>query len=297
VDLCSSIEPSTDKKDPFYKNSYSVIPNPSLFFGATGIPVVFTYAELYDLVPGMPYSLALEVLDGKNQVLKSRVRSRQFSIRNAVDVSTLNVAGIQSGKFRFVLRISDSTGKEIARTEKPIFVFNPGLPQVSASPTSARAAELAGMTDELAEEFREAQYLAVDKDIKLFKNITSADGRREYLATFWGEIESGQRGVRDMTRALYLSRIKTANERFRAMGKLGWRSDRGRVHILFGEPDEIQRFPSSEGNKPYEIWNYYQLENGVIFAFIDRTGFGDYVLVHSTKRGELQDEGWERYLH
>jgi hypothetical protein len=80
------------------------------------------------------------------------------------------------------------------------------------------------------------------------------------------------------------------------MGKEGWQTDRGRVYILYAEPDEIERFPNSGDSKPYEIWHYNQIESGVIFVFIDRNGFGDYQLVHSTKRGELQDESWQKYL-
>ncbi len=297
VDLCSNIESSTEKTDPFYKNSYLVIPNPSLYFGATSAPVVFTYAELYNLEVGKKYVLAMEIVDARNKVAKERTRQKTFSITNAVDVSTLNVTGIPSGKYRFVLRISDTLGTLIARSEKPMFISNPQLPQETASPTSARAAELAGMTaEDLDEEFRVAQYLTNTQDRTLYENLSTPDAKREFLAAFWTDVENGRRGFIDMTRALYMMRVRTANERYRAMSKPGWQSDRGRVFILYGEPDEIQRFPSSEDRKPYEIWNYYQLENGVIFALIDRTGFGDYVLVHSTKRGELLDEGWERYL-
>jgi hypothetical protein len=80
------------------------------------------------------------------------------------------------------------------------------------------------------------------------------------------------------------------------MGRDGWQTDRGRVYLLYAEPDDVQRFPSSDNGKPYEIWNYNQIESGVVFVFIDRNGFGDYQLVHSTKRGELQDESWQKYL-
>ena len=80
------------------------------------------------------------------------------------------------------------------------------------------------------------------------------------------------------------------------MGRDGWKTDRGRVYVLYAEPDEVQRFPSSENAKPYEKWNYNQIESGVLFVFIDLTGYGDYTLVHSTKRGELQDESWQQRL-
>ena len=88
-----------------------------------------------------------------------------------------------------------------------------------------------------------------------------------------------------------------ANERYRAIGRDGWRTDRGRIYIIYGEPDEIQRFPNSSDNKPYEIWNYNQIEGGVEFIFIDLSGFSEYTLVHSTKRGEIQDPSWQQLLN
>jgi hypothetical protein len=95
---------------------------------------------------------------------------------------------------------------------------------------------------------------------------------------------------------VYLQRVLSASQRFHALNRDGWRTDRGRVFILFGEPDEIERFPSSQEAKPYENWHYYSIENGVEFVFIDRSGFGEYILVHSTKRGELRDDDWQRFL-
>jgi len=44
------------------------------------------------------------------------------------------------------------------------------------------------------------------------------------------------------------------------------------------------------------VWYFYQIENGVEFYFVDRTGFNEYILVNSTKRGELRDDQWQRYL-
>jgi hypothetical protein len=46
--------------------------------------------------------------------------------------------------------------------------------------------------------------------------------------------------------------------------------------------------------KPYEIWHYNDLEGGVLFVFADLTGFSEYRLLHSTKRGELQDDSWQQ---
>ena len=40
------------------------------------------------------------------------------------------------------------------------------------------------------------------------------------------------------------------------MMKDGYRTDRGRVYLIYGEPDQIDRFPSETNMKPYEVWYY-----------------------------------------
>ena len=298
VDLCSRIVPSTDKTNPFYKNSYEVTPNPSLLFGAQFAPVVFYYTEVYDLKPDSTYSIVAGVMDNKGAFIKQRKQNHKYSASNIVDVNLLNVRSLPSGKYRFVVILSDTLGKEFSRTEKPIFINNPQVSSIAMTAYSARSADFAGMSDdELIDEFRKARYIADDESIKLFdKKITTMMGRSEFLAKFWSDIESGQHGQTNYTRAIYLERVITTNQRYHAMGKEGWQTDRGRVYILYAEPDEIERFPNSGDSKPHEIWHYNQIESGVIFVFIDRNGFGDYQLVHSTKRGELQDESWQKYL-
>ena len=97
------------------------------------------------------------------------------------------------------------------------------------------------------------------------------------------------------SRSEYLQRIAAADQLFSAFKKGGWRTDRGRVFVLYGKPDEFERHPSNAA-KPYEIWHYYRIENGVQFVFVEKSGFGDYELVHSTKRGELEDPGWMRFI-
>ena len=65
VDLCSRIVQSEDKTNHFYKNMYEVLPNPSLVFGSQIAPVVFTYAEFYNLNPELTYSITIGIMNEK----------------------------------------------------------------------------------------------------------------------------------------------------------------------------------------------------------------------------------------
>jgi hypothetical protein len=73
------------------------------------------------------------------------------------------------------------------------------------------------------------------------------------------------------------------------------KSEQSRVYLCM-KPEESKCITSSENLKPHELWKYLHIESGAEFVFVDRSGFGDYVLVHSTKRGELRDDTWQRYL-
>jgi GWxTD domain-containing protein len=297
LELCSNIKSSEEKNDLFYKNSLEVLPNPTLVFGVASHPMMFNYAEIYNLDSIHTYSIKSQVIGADGAIVKETAKSRKYKIKNAVEAGTTNVASIPSGKYRFRLTFSDEAGTVLAEREKSFYLYNPHIKGSQKAASSIKATELAGMSaEELADEFRKAQYIATDQEVRTFSQISSEEGRREFLAKFWTEVENGRLGQAPMTRMVYLQRVLAASQRFHALNRDGWRTDRGRVFVLYGEPDEIERFPSSQEAKPYENWHYYSIENGVEFIFIDRSGFGEYILVHSTKRGELRDDDWQRFL-
>src|SRR5258705_11012339 len=70
--------------------------------------------------------------------------------------------------------------------------------------------------------------------------------------------------------------VQYANQHF-ATGGPGWKSDMGRIYIVFGRPDEVVRNPFNFDRPPEEIWYYYRDRR--TFVFVDRDGFGRYELV------------------
>ncbi len=296
VELCSSIKSSARKEDLYYKNSLEVVPNPTLVFGAGSHPMMFHYAEMYNLDVTRTYGIKAQIIGGDGKVVKESTKEKKFAVKHAVEAGMTNVASIPSGKYRFRMILADEKGVPVAHMDKTFYAYNPHIQTVAVAASSIKASELAGMSgEEMSDEFRKAQYVATDQEIKTFSQISSVEGRREFLAKFWSEVEAGRLGRAGIMRSAYLQRVLAADQRYRVLGREGWKSDRGRVMILYGEPDEIERFPSSQESKPYEIWYYYSIENGVEFDFVDRSGFGEYTLVNSSKRGELQDQEWQRY--
>ena len=126
--------------------------------------------------------------------------------------------------------------------------------------------------------------------------LKSEDAKKKFLFDFWRARDlTPDTPVNEFKRE-YFERVKKANANFTNIQRKGWKTDRGRVLLIYGEPSEIERYPNQVDTKPYEIWHYNELEGGVIFVFADLTGFSDYTLINSTKRGELSDPDWQRKI-
>jgi len=119
--------------------------------------------------------------------------------------------------------------------------------------------------------------------------LQGVDSKRKFLTSFWRRRPTGMRDA-------YMARVAHANQNFHMMGRKGYRTDRGRVYIVYGPPDDYERHPNEPESRPYEIWTYNSIQGGVEFDFVLRSPGGDYELVNSTHRNELHDTNWQRYL-
>ncbi len=292
LQLCASIQASANTTHAYFKNAHEVTPHPSLVFGAY-MPVIYTYTELYDVDTSKVYTIDYEIIDPDGAVAKKVSRQRRYRTRNTIEVGTLNAVTLKPGKYSLRLSVQNSPTQQ-----KAFYVYQ--LPALSGEPAptaTSLAIAIEALTEkEVEEEFQKAKYLADKTEIYFFNQLKTAAAKKEYLKDFWNRRESGSATETPRQRIDYLRRAQLADEYYSKYIKKGWRTDRGRVFILYGKPDEVERHPSEGIAKPYEIWYFYQIENGVQFVFVDRSGFGDYELVHSTKRGELTDEDWQRYL-
>ncbi|MCQ2284388.1 MAG: GWxTD domain-containing protein [Bacteroidales bacterium] len=97
----------------------------------------------------------------------------------------------------------------------------------------------------------------------------------------------------------YNKMVSYVQERFGSKQVKGYRTDRGRVYLQYGQPNDIKEVPSDPVTVPYEIWHYYYLDDqsNVKFVFYDPSLVGnDYELLHSNKYGEPYDTNWKMKL-
>lgn len=303
VELCSTISPG-QSGGIFYKNTYNVVPNPSATYGL-GMPIIYYYLEVYNIPDTKGDSLftsGFEIRDSFGQVRKTSYRTRKKFGTSSVEVGTVNGSNLRTGAYTFSYTVIDSAANTYTTSSRKFFVYNPGLgkPEVPDSNVGSGAilSSVYGAMGEqqLDNEFAEARYISTSAERDQYKELSTVDSKRLFLYDFWKKRNADQASNGKDARTQYLQRIAYANDHFRAGTRDGWKTDRGRVYVMYGNPDEIDRHPSETDSKPYEIWYYNSLEGGVSFDFIDRTGYGEYSLVNSTEHSEIHDDNWQQYL-
>ncbi len=300
IEFCSEIARDTTQ-NTFFKNNCKVIPNPRRTYDILH-PLLYYYVELHnlpynaDLERGYKYSYFItnangDTLKRRKPVLKKVINSNQ------AEIGGLNVMALPKGVYFFNIIVEDASSGDISTTKRKFFVFKPTGKKKAEAIVSSELPDIdevfSGMTkEELMEEFDMARYIATKTEEQVFDNLQNENAMRKYLTGFWRRRDKEKYLPFGTSRSTYLRHAAYANEKYGYMGKKGWKTDRGRVLLIYGEPDEYERFPNTMNMVPYVIWRYHSLEGGAIFVFADLSGFGEYRLVHSTHRQEIQNPEW-----
>ncbi|MCS6990130.1 MAG: GWxTD domain-containing protein [Chloroherpetonaceae bacterium] len=299
--LAFNVFKSDNPKSPFYKNSFEAIPNPTGIYGE-GAKELAVYIEIYNLVRNLRLnsdSLYSRTYLSRGDLVLEETERRKVRRRTAdaiVYVEKTPIDSLLSGKYDYHFEISDSSFKPIIRRSKSFFVYNPNIkPEMLAERhLDALAMEFAGMTEELLDEMRQhVEYIITGDEKETYKSAKTLEQKRGFFERFWAT-----RGGASARRA-YMNKIEEANRRFSHGSTPGFKTDKGRVFIKYGEPQNIERENSSSNQKPYEIWQYENVpaQGNVIFIFADRMGFGRYELIHSTAIGEPHNPNWQQIVN
>lgn len=136
-------------------------------------------------------------------------------------------------------------------------------------------------------------YIITPEEKNAFLHLSTNEEREQFIEQFWQRRNPDPDSPENTYKEEHYRRIAYANEHF-ASGIPGWKSDRGRIYIMWGPPDEIDSHPtggtyerpSDQGGGetstyPFEDWRYRYLEgmgNNVELEFVDPTSTGEYHL-------------------
>ncbi len=303
IQLASNIIPESENTSSiFYKNTYEITPLPASICGDNQ-PVLFYYTELYNL-QSQPSQTDIRldemVINSRGQLVSSKNKKINKSVNSRVEVGMVKAHKLPTDTYTLRINLIDSVANYGVSSSKRFFVYNPSVVvsdtfQQSVSPVISTSFG-AMSEEELDDLFAKSKYLASITEQNQYKALTTLDGKKEFMYNFWKARDEYPDDDRNANYQNYLKRVDECNVKFSTLNKEGWRTDRGRVLLVYDEPTQIDRYPNETETRPYEIWSYENLEGGVIFIFGDITGFSDYQLLHSTKRGELRDEYWTRRI-
>ena len=168
----------------------------------------------------------------------------------------------------------------------------------AALPIGLAAAASAGAQPEMAPRHRawleeEVAYLISETERQAFLNLEGADLRDSFIGAFWQRRDPNPTTPENEFRDEHTVRIAYANEFYgRDTGRAGWRTDRGRFHIVLGPPRIKEDFSYSNFLYPAELWFYNDSalrERGVpaffYLLFFRRFGAGEMRLYSPVQDG------------
>ncbi|HYN14678.1 MAG TPA: GWxTD domain-containing protein, partial [Terriglobales bacterium] len=137
----------------------------------------------------------------------------------------------------------------------------------------------------------DVRWIITDEERTAFKQLSNDEERDQFIEQFWLRRDPTPDTVENEYKEEHYRRIAYANEHF-ASGIPGWRTDRGRIYIMYGPADSMESHPSGGGYQrtpqegggttatfPFEVWRYRYLEGvgqEILIEFVDPCMCGEY---------------------
>jgi len=90
---------------------------------------------------------------------------------------------------------------------------------------------------------QDVTYIITAEERAAWKRLKTDEEREAFIESFWLRRDPTPDTIDNERRDEHYERIAYANEHF-ASGIPGWKTDRGRIYIMYGKPDEIESHPS-----------------------------------------------------
>jgi GWxTD domain-containing protein len=308
--LLASELTQTDRNDsPFEKSGYFFTVNPSNTFGGDYNKLcLYTELSLPESKVKTNDSITINViiLDPTSRELLRKTQRVGASMAIVPYIAALSIDGLPSDSYYLTIT-AEQNGAVIAKVQKVFYVESDIILSEEEQGIDGQAldmealfqsSEISKMGDvDLTNKIAQANYILPDDIRKSLEKSTVLAEKQRMFFDFW--IKKDQ----PMTRPFssyndYYGRVDIANHKFSYQKTIGWKTDRGRIFIMYGPPDRTIDELFNTQSKPYIQWQYigrgYRLSEGsrAFFYFVDKMGGGNFTLVHSNVMGEVSNPNW-----
>ena len=266
----------------FVKNGKRVVPSITGRF-LENQSSLHVYYEIYNLSSGgspNTFDLAYSILDTTGFKIRSySSRKLRKPGGSCVITDSLDIQRLDRGHYFLQVLVKDNDTKKIITRKQPFEIWS--LQEVSLATDDAS----------LERYYDQIRYIAKREELDEYRRLDPEEKARFVLA-FWKKRDPTPDTPENEFAAEHFKRIQYADINFPALPKhKGSDTDQGRVYIIYGLPDHVERNDYHSVGKPYLTWSYEQL-GYYQFIFVDKRGTGVPELVHSTMLGELYNPNW-----
>jgi GWxTD domain-containing protein len=302
------------------KSGYDLMPYVSNYFPENITRLKF-YAEFYN---------SKKIL-GENQKLivnyfiedfKTKSKLSDFSSFNkqtANDVNIMlgefNIESLPTGNYNLVMEVRDKDNMlqaeqkcYIQRKNKAVEMTQEDLATIDINSTFAGNYK---NLDTLSSYLRCLRPIASTAEVEFIENqLKSKDVKlmQQFLFVFW---KTRYPSTPEIKWLEYYKEVQKVNKEFGTYSLKGYDTDRGRVYLQYGPPDQRAQSEHEPSAYPYEIWEYYTLadrrlmvshpenrQSNKKFVFYNPDLVSNkYMLIHSTAKGEIYNSNWDILLN
>ena len=258
-----------------------MFPNPSGIYDLSSL-VLYDYAEFY-----FPDTITRKI--GIVQEIYAddtlfRSFSPEWRYMKSADwfIGGFSIAGFPDGEYTLNLSLVDTTNNMLAKQEKNFIV--------AKHPKFAKAT----LDTELVDKYRDVLlYLLKTDELATFDKLDK-ESKVNFWYRFWSDNDPDPNTNENEFYDQYIARWNYVNKVFAFGNTRGWKTNQGRIYLIYGPPDDIEHHSFQVSNNAWEIWHYF--DKNYYFIFADMLGFGTMKLVHSNVDGEVQDSYWRERI-
>jgi GWxTD domain-containing protein len=288
------------------KSGYDLVPYAFTFFPESEPKMVF-YSELYNMPKGtgedQKFLLSYFIESFESNVkLTTYAKVKKETVRDVnVILSEIDIMNLPSGNYNLVLEARNQQNELVASRKTFFQRMNPNAQISMADLGSAEIgntfAEKINMQDSLREYINSTYPVATGIEKAFIReSLKKSDLKmmQQFFYTFWVSRDPNNP---ELAWKAYKEQVYKVQVNFGTPVKRGYQTDRGRVYLQYGPPNTRSTQYMEPSNYPYEIWQYYSLNNNqrnrkFVFYSPDMVT-SDFILLHSDATGEINNQRWQ----
>ena len=273
---------------------------------------VSAYVEVYQAAPAtsspavLEHNLARVGDDGQTvDLMRKTVRLKDLGATTPVFLS-YNTSELASGQYLLTMTLRDRALQQLDQRATSFFIANPDYDNQLAAVTEPADSSWVGDIPHDSLDYVLLSLIPVTDQAEngiVQGAINSADPaikRRAILNHFTATAPRPNLAARQYRE--YLDVVRQVDIAFRAGFGRGFQTDRGHIWLKYGQPDDRVAVDNDPSAPPYEIWVYNYVERtqqtpGKFLFYNPSLDNANFVMLHSTVRGEIRDPRWRRELY